>query len=173
MSVIPCNLGVARWNHPAHWGIFQPHGPLHHEGAPTTGLAGKAWVEQESWAARLFVGFNVGRAPTWSMTDLIPLVRAVRTRQTRTGEEDKYGDPNATFIAQKGVYKHKEPTYGVVEEDGAQVIIFATSGETSAIFEARMVALGEEIARQLHQELVIVEIQRNGVVQSTIGVDTK
>jgi len=107
------------------------------------------------------------------MTDLIPLVRAVRTRQTRTGEEDKYGDPNATFIAQKGVYKHKEPTYGVVEEDGAQVIIFATSGETSAIFEARMVALGEEIARQLHQELVIVEIQRNGVVQSTIGVDTK
>ena len=112
------------------------------------------------WGARLFVGFNVGRETVYTMEDLIPIVRSVREEQT--------GDPSSSFLSQHGIYRHKEGD--IVEEPGAQVIIINLTGTTPQQFENQMVALAEEIAEQLHQEEVVVEIQRSGLVQRVFGV---
>jgi hypothetical protein len=129
----------------------------------TFGLRGKAWTSEDTLAARLIVGFSVGNAPTWTVDDLIPIVRAVRTKQS--------GDPSASFIMQKGIYQHRDPHRGVVVEDGAQVLIINMSDATPEEFEDQIIELAEVIAKKLDQETIIVEIQRNGITQRVHGVE--
>lgn len=113
--------------------------------------------------ALLFVGFAVGDgAVTWKMSNLIAIVRAHRAAAGR--------DPSASFIGQRGVYRSKKGTQAIVEEDGAQVVIFPMDGETLKDFQADMIVLAEHICREMKQEEVIVEIQRNGAVVRLMGV---
>jgi len=121
------------------------------------------WRTTEApWAARLFVGFNVGDEPTYSMDDLISLVKAVRKKQRAALD--------STFIYQKGVYTH-EDDHGVVTEDGAQVIILNLDPATSKdVFEAQMIELANVIVGEMQQETVIVEMQQGGIVREIIGV---
>ena len=161
MPVYPFDPSTFHWNapHPHPGGSFRPtgrleqHGPLHNP---------NLWEADETIAARLIVGFSVGDVPTWTMDDLIPLVQRIRERQA--------GDPSASFVAQKGIYKHRDASKGVVHEDGAQIFIVNTSGASLAAFRKEMVELAEEICVALQQEAVIVEIQVNGVSHKTMGV---
>ncbi len=160
MTAYPFNPDTFHWNapHPHASGSFRPHGRLEHHGAhPNPNL----WEAEQTIAARLIVGFSVGDVPTWSLDDLIPLVRELR--------ESQVGDPSATFVAQKGIYRHRDGS-GVVTEDGAQIFLINLSGASLAEFTGQMVALAEEICRRFQQESVIVEIQVNGISQKTIGV---
>lgn len=162
MPKIPAYLGLATWSGPRP-GSFKPLGRLRVEpDRPTLGeaLGSVDWSSDETLSARLFVGFSVGSAPTYDLDDLIAVVRAARSKNG--------GDPAATFLAQRGIYRYRSGE--VVEEDGGQVIIIDTAGSPRATFENQMVALAEEIAREMKQELVVVEIQKNGVVQQTYGV---
>ena len=145
-------------------GWFKPNGKLRGLGRGSgTFVANRArWSsDQPIQAARLFVGFSVHDKPTYTLRDLIDLVRAIRTEQT--------GDPSASFIAQKGIYAHQQEDL-VVEEDGAQVILLNVQGIPAKAFEAQMVDLATQIAEAMQQEEVIVEMQRGGVAQRTIGV---
>jgi hypothetical protein len=165
MPSYPCNPGSLTWSSPGGGCSFRPQGRLHviDDAGALSGLRGKAWTSEDTLAARLIVGFNVGASPVYSIEDLIPIVRAVRTKQT--------GDPSASFILQKGIYQHRDPSKGVVQEDSAQVLIIDMAGLGEAAFENQMVELAEIIARQMQQEIVIVEIQKNGITQRVHGVE--
>lgn len=160
---VPCNIGRLDWRS----GGFVPRGPLAPFGqadAQFGGIRPKIlWEQKNTIAARLFVGFNVGAEPRYSVDDLIPIVRRIRGRQTR-GKA-----PDATFLLQKGIYKSRRGKQ-IVEEDGAQVVIIDTVGVDPEKFENQMLVLAAEIASRLWQEAVIVEIQKNGITQKTIGV---
>jgi hypothetical protein len=164
MSAYPCNPGTLHWSGPES-GWFRPQGGLKvvDEKGVLGSLRGAKWTSTDTLAARIIVGFNVGDKPTWTVDDLIPLVRAVRIKQT--------GDPSASFIAQKGIYQHRDPAKGTVQENGAQVLIIDTVGLPEAQFEDQMIQLAEKITRQFQQETVILEIQRNGVTQRVHGIE--
>lgn len=159
MSKIPVNPGPAHWGG-RHAGTFRPRGPIKAMGDVRSNPV--AWESEDTMSARLFVGFSVGSQPKWDLDNLIEVVRLIR-------EEQSPEDPSVTFLAQKGVYKYKA-TGKTVEEDGGQVIIIDTQGLAPKAFEKQTIELGEGIARHLEQEMVVIEIQRRGLVEKTIGV---
>jgi hypothetical protein len=120
----------------------------------------EAWDTKTTLAARIFVGFNVGDTPTYKLDDLVKVTSKIRLEQ---------GKPNASFLAQKGIYQHKDGT-GIVTEDSGQIIIIDVWSTPKKAFRAEMIELAETIARRMHQEEVVVELQKNGVTQETIGV---
>lgn len=106
----------------------------------------------DNYAARLFIGFNAGNKPTWTMEEIIAMVKDLRTKQGQL--------PDATYIATKGVFTHGSGR--TVVEDGCQVIIFAMD-EEPATFEENVLLLAEELVVLLGQEAIFVEIQKNGL----------
>lgn len=144
-------------------GSFRPNGPRSGYGDDGARLAKNftRWSSNEMiLAARIFVGFNVGPEPVYTLEDLVEIVKNARWAQT--------GDPSSTFIAQRGVYRHEGGE--VVEEDGAQVIILNTTDMPYKEFVDQIVMLAEAIAERMRQEEVIVEIQRGGITQQVLGV---
>lgn len=145
---------------------FKPTGKLRRVGKEMT--QNPATPFGTVWSARLFVGFSVGQMPKWKVDDLIEIVRRVREAQGESAD--------ASFLIQKGIYTHR--TGEVVTEDGAQVIIIGEGDASWLPFLARVpkkfrrhiIELAETIARDMEQELVIVEFQRGGVVKETLGV---
>jgi hypothetical protein len=111
-------------------------------------------------SARLFVGLSVGQAPKYTLRQVVDATIEVRKKQHQL--------PDATFLAQKGVYT--EQAGSIVEEDSVQIIIIDIAGTSEEDFTKYMTELGEELRSRFEQESVIVEIQRKGVVQSVFGV---
>lgn len=137
---------------------FIPEGPSYMIGV-AEGMAPnpiKKTVEGQL-GARLFVGLSVGQRARWSIDDVIRITRRVRQRQT--------GDPSSTFIAQKGIFKGRGDK--VVEEDSVQIMILYF-GKKPAQFEKHMEQLALELVKKLKQEVVYVEMQRNGIRTSTL-----
>ncbi len=157
---LPVDTRPAVWNKSVGWGMFTPNGRRKLHGKKGYEKNAERWRSgSDTWAARLFVGFNVGQDTVFEMADLVAIVRRVR--------EDQTGDPSSTFLSQHGIYRHQSGE--VVEEPGAQVIII-NMGATPAKFENDMTALAEVIAEEMDQEEVVVELQRGGVVQHVIGI---
>ena len=153
----PCNLGAVR-----HEGMtFRPDGPIYHNGAPEV-LDGVKKRMKRVVGVRMFVGFNVGDTPRWSINDLVEVVRTVRLTQG--------ADASATILAQRGIYQHKGGTDALITEEGAQVIILNLDGTAMDTFVDQMVALAEQICVRMYQSEVLVEIQVNGVVRETLTV---
>lgn len=155
--VLPTDTRPAVWSTPGGVRAFHPHGRKRWSGDYRPNKT--VWESAETYSARLFVGFNVGSETVYEMSDLVSLVRQVRERQV--------DDPSSSFVYQHGIYKHHSGD--VVEEPGAQVIII-NMGASPEEFAAQMVELAEQICEEMSQEEVVVEIQRNGVVQRVLGV---
>jgi hypothetical protein len=123
-----------------------------------------AWADKgPTYTATLFVGFSVGDKPTWTMDYLIRLVKRVRIKQVK--------HPDSSFLYQKGIYTH-ESNGKVVTEDGAQAIILNVPPmvRKHVVFRRHMIKLAETICRDMKQETVILRIDKNGVLDETIGV---
>lgn len=158
---VPADFGAAHWRSPSGPGSYMPNGQLESHGQRYRSNP-PAWDSEEPlWAARLFVGLNVGAKARWRPADVVRIVKRIRTDQT--------GDPSSSFLTQTGIYKHGS-TGQVVTEKSVQVIILNTAFIPEVEFRQQMVALAEELARRLQQAEVIVELQRGGLVQRTIGV---
>ena len=157
MPAIPISNHIVLWKK----GSFIPSGKLRFVGGQKA--YGNPWVLEstETWGARIIVGLNVRDEPKWTIGDLVKITRALR--------EEQQANPGATFIAQKGVYKHKSGQR-TVEEDGGQVIILNLDGTPADKFLKQMLQLGEMIAKNFDQESVILESQMNGIVQGTYTV---
>lgn len=164
MPAFPVDPRRASWCSPdgRSKGSFRPNGVLQHYGPK---MNPSLWDSDETWGARLFVGLSVGTNKTWTQDDVVRIVRGVR--------EEQVGSPDSSFVMQRGLYSQ---TVGdqkiVVDEDSVQVIIVNLPQweVTPEAFKAQMVALAEALAQDLRQQEVIVEIQRNGIYQQTIGV---
>lgn len=166
---IEANIGRFSWGHKGEYGWFHPNGKLEVNGrAASFTENSELWSAAKAlYAARIFVGFNVGSKPRWKLDDVVRIVRRVRKRQV--------GDPSSSFVLQRGIYAHAETVDGkrlVVDEKGAQVIIVNTPemGSTTREFQQQMADLAEELATALKQESVILEIQRGGLTLKTIGM---
>lgn len=109
--------------------------------------------------ARLLVGLSVKNVPTYSVKDVVKLVYDTRIEQGRT--------VNASIVAQKGIFSGST---GIIEEDSVQIIILDLDNLSREVFRADMFALAEKIARQMQQEIVILELQKKGIVIHTYGV---
>lgn len=155
--VLPTDTRPAVWTTPSGTHFFHPNGPKRWSSSYRPNKT--VWESADTFSARLFVGFNVGMETVYEMSDLVSLVRRVR--------EEQIDDPSSSFVYQHGIYRHHDGD--VVEEPGAQVIIINMSA-TPEQFVAQMVELAEVIAREMSQEEVVVEIQRNGIVQRVLGV---
>jgi hypothetical protein len=112
-------------------------------------------------SARLFVGLNVGQTPRFTIKQVVDATIEIRKKQKQL--------PDATFLAQKGVYSESKSGQ-LVEEDSVQIIIIDVMGTPEDKFTEYMTQLGEELRRRFEQESVIVEVQRRGVVQSVYSV---
>jgi hypothetical protein len=153
----PPDTRAAVWSTPNGARAFHPHGRKQWSGDYRPNKT--VWESADTYSARLFVGFNVGTETVYEMSDLVSVVRRIREQQV--------DDPSSSFVYQHGIYKHHAGD--IVEEPGAQVIII-NMGASPEEFAAQMVELAEAIAEEMSQEEVVVEIQRNGVVQRVLGV---
>ena len=143
--------------------MFVPTGALNFRGRGARAYAAnrRLWSGPAADAGRLFVGLDVFNQARWSMSDVMEVVRSERIAQT--------GNPDSTFIAQKGIFKHASGE--IVEEDSVQVIIYnLEEGVDYETFKEHMVALGSRLASVLRQELVVIEMRLRGVSEEVIGV---
>lgn len=167
-TIVPANTGASSWSHPSGIdGQFRPNGKLELIVDPDAARPNPStWKSSgnRTMAARLFVGFNVGNKPTWSMGDLVHIVRRVRAAQHQRQD--------ASFVAQKGIYTHASPgkKAKIIEEKGAQVVLIRMPGETESAFRQHTIELAEQIASSMKQAEVVLELQRGGVVQEVMGV---
>lgn len=163
MKAIPANTRAHHWKTPEGSGSFRPNGPKTLAGRRTKANPELWSTDEPVYAARLFVGFNVGGAPQWSMDDLVTLVERLRRDQGRR--------PDSSFLAQRGIYTSDRPDGGTVTENGAQIVIInAPDPASPEIFQREMINLAEDIARELEQEAVVLEIQKDGMTQKTYGI---
>lgn len=152
MPVLPINLGPAY----GAWGSFRPKGKVQ----VFAGRRTNPFSEVDApYAARLFIGFNVGRRKVHTLRGLMARVKRLRTIH-----------PEATFVGQHGIYASVKRPGEVVTEEGAQVFIINTYGASPEQFRAEMMTLAETLCREMQQEAIIVEIQRGGVTERTYCV---
>ena len=84
--------------------------------------------------------------------------------------KEQIGVTDSTIIYQDGVLSHLEKDV-TVTEDGVQIIILnLQEAVTSKQFEDQLVELGEAITRELKQRQIVVEMQKNGLYQYTMGI---
>lgn len=141
---------------------FRPDGAIYEEGRVGENLRDNPARRRKGaqlLSARMFVGFNVGSTATWTIDDVIEVVKKVY----------KGG---ASFIAQQGIYApvggRREPPEG-----SAQVLIFNDAGVTRQSFTRRMIAVAERLAAELKQKEIYVDIQDSGVVVDALSVTPK
>lgn len=146
-------------------GVFSPRGRLEEFGEDADKIDLRknpaAWDSDETLAARIFVGLNDGDVPAYTFDQIVEAVKSFR--------EEKHNKVGASFLAQRGWYLHKDGKHAV-EEDAVQIVIIDVWGTPRRRFDQEMIELAEELAAVFNQEEVIVEIQKNGVTQRTIGV---
>ena len=116
----------------------------------------------DTWAARLIVGFSVKKTPVYKIKDLIA--------HTRTYMQIRKVPEDASFVAQHGVYTHKDNT--VVQEESGQIFIINTT-MSEGDFKLFAESLAEYLIVKMRQEMIVVEIQNNGVVKATWLVVSK
>ena len=156
MPTIPANIGPTRC---AAYG-FRPNGGLKNHGVRMN-PAVKFGADVD--AALITVGLtSQDEATRYKVDAVIEIVRAMREKQIK--------NPDSTFITQRGLFKHQDGR--VVDENGVRVIILKLPGseKTLARFTANMIKLAEKLARELNQEMVILETQHNGVTTQVYGV---
>lgn len=109
-------------------------------------------------SARIFLGFSVGDVPTFSLDDVVGMVKKLRAKQGQ--------DPDATFFTTKGLYTERRvgSKSRLITEDGCQIIML-NFGQPDEEFEEQMSDLCESLCRKMKQDKVFLEFQKNGISQ--------
>lgn len=122
-------------------------------------------VFKDTWSARLIVGLSVRKKSVYTIHDVIAVTRAYM-------KAHKYPE-DSSFVAQHGVFTHAyardargEPV--VVQEKSVQIFII-NAGDWSSEEDFKQFAeeFAEHLVVKFRQEMIIVEIQNNGVVKVT------
>lgn len=146
-------------------GSFSPYGKLMvYEQTPSSRTAqrnSREQIKDKIWSARIILGFKVGKKIAWSMNDIVHFVKQERIAQEAL--------PNATFLAQRGLYQHKKGGK-VIDEPGAQVFILNLGGQKPKDFREDILKLAEKMANHFEQESIILEFQKNGINRFTYDI---
>jgi hypothetical protein len=110
----------------------------------------------ETWAGRLLVGLSVRKKARYTRFDLV--------RNVRSYLKKKRVPQDSSFVSQEGVYTYRDGS--IVREKSAQVIIINTYTDLKS-FKLLIEGLAEYLCIKLEQEMIVVEIQRNGIVDVT------
>jgi hypothetical protein len=135
---------------------FRPQGGIRVVHSDTDGAAEEdvSRLSSGGLSARLFVGLNVGQTQRWSVDDVTRIVFETRKAQGETAD--------ASILLQQGIYEDRSGAK--VVEPSVQVIIIDLSSATKQKFVAEMKALADGLRLALEQEVVILEIQKRGIV---------
>jgi|SRR5208337_2034144 len=147
---------------------FRPRGPtyLYEAQRPKRGRTARE-DRIEDWgvglAARIFVGLNVGDKPTYTVQQVMDATRDIRRQQAAL--------PDATFLAQRGLYTEPQDKGGrLIEEDSVQIIIFDSEGSTLDVFADKIIQLARGLRERFNQDSVIVELQEAGISQKVLAI---
>ena len=115
-------------------------------------------VIKNTWSGRLIVGLSVKKSPKYTIEDLI--------QGTRMFLKKAKLPQDSSFVAQHGVFTHKDGT--IVKEKSAQVFII-NAGYYNDVEDWKefLEKLAEYLLVKLEQEMIVVEIQNNGVIDVT------
>lgn len=161
MTAINVNTGPFTYEK----GTFEPEGALEYIGENPATPYGKG-----VYSALMLIGLSGQKGEEFEPEDVVELVKVVRADQTADPEDETDpGDPSASFILQRGLYRHKKKRE-VVEEDSLRVIILHLTDEDRDEFKENILAMAEELANEFDQEEVIVEFQNKGVTDEVFGV---
>lgn len=118
----------------------------------------RSLISDVTKSARIFLGFNVGDKPTYSIDDVVEMVKKYRAAQGQ--------DPDATFFATKGLYTERRvgSKSRLITENGCQIVIL-NFGQKDEEFEEEMSDLCERLCRKMKQDKVFLEFQKNGLSQ--------
>jgi len=141
---------------------FYPQGPLSYISGPRNNP--RLWQSEETWGVRLVMGLSIqGERKEISPLSIIDYVKRFCAFAGLA--------PDSSYIMQKGVYKYSGNGEVKTEKSLQIVILSVNNGDLPPyFFEWYMEILAEAMAVDFRQESIIVELQRNGVVQETAGV---
>jgi hypothetical protein len=116
-------------------------------------------------SAVFMCGFNVNNKPRWKMEDYIRQFSELRYAQLeQAGSKETVV---ASFVAQKGIWRSPKSGMGFDPkkdiEDACQIIVIG-SEETPKAFEAQMKNLAGWLARDMRQEVILLELFMGGVL---------
>jgi hypothetical protein len=161
---------------------FNPVGDVHEVGDAsswfTRNYKSNPWKEkeEESQGARIIVGFNVGIEEKFDMEYIIDLVFKIRRKQVedaiKDGDAEPHpygGDVGITFLAQQGIWQSVRDDRPYPER-GAQVIVMNIINEKKNRFKQDMIDIAEEMVSKMKQNMVLIEMSKNGAVTATIEV---
>ena len=118
---------------------------------------------KKTYGAAIIIGLTDRAGVERLPKDLINAVRDIRL--------DQIGDPGASFMFQRGLFKHRS-TGTIVEEDSVRVLILNLDSEQepTAKFRQNILAMGEKLREDFDQEEIIVEFQDGGVQDGVYGI---
>jgi hypothetical protein len=103
------------------------------------------------FSARLFVGFNVGGSPVWTVDDVKSQAFFLR--------QEMGADPDLSIWAGEGIFQGK---HKLVSEESAQIVIL-DFGKDWNKFVDPMIPFAGMLARRLLQESVALQLNDHGV----------
>lgn len=164
MPVVYANLGPLFLPSPGGPIRWRPTGPLYRVSVRDGVRGNPPKVERlgaETFSARIFVGFNVGETPTWTLDELIAVAK--RHWKKAKWSRRKKETSGASFLSQRGFFDSPQ---GFVSEDSAQVVIVSGGTESEfPKFQKAMEVFSEAITKDLKQQAVLLELQVNGLTR--------
>lgn len=112
------------------------------------------------YSARIFIGLNVGTETKYTLEDVMREALRVRKKQGKGAD--------GSFLAQKGIYEDRQGR--TIEEPSVQIILIDLTGADDKTWTREMTELAQTLCTKFHQETVILEIQRRGIVEALYSV---
>lgn len=117
------------------------------------------------YSALVIVGLEARSGAKHEIGEVIDAVKRVREKQV--------GNPDSSFMYQKGLYKYKSGRVG--EEDSVRIIMMNVEGtdkekETNEEFKKNVLTMTEELCEKFDQELIFVEFQNKGLSEGVYRV---
>jgi len=172
MAYYPVDLRQFSYRSPdgRHRGVFRPNGPIRHTGRRRNSLEERI---NNTHSARIFLGFNAGAKPKWTMKDVTEWTKKRRMAQIagKSRGKEKHAAPDASFIYQKGIWTHTKPgpDGGMVVTENSMQIVFLNVGpaEKAGTFKHTILDLAQDMVRHFEQDAVFVDFQLNGISRMT------
>lgn len=161
--MLPFDVRKNQWNNGKLFVKFNPCGKFKRHGKRINPLE---WESDTTYAARIFIGRKIGNTVAITEKQIIDYIKKIRTAQS--------GKADSSYLTQKGIYTMDSGE--TVREPSLQVVIFYdryTKEKSVTEWKRNIRDLTNRMAIHFRQELIILEFQKNGIVQKVYGFSQK